>query len=200
MTFGEKLKKLRTDKGLTQDELAAEIFVTRTAISKWESERGFPNIESLKSLAKYFSISLDELLSNEELLLIAENDSKEKQRTLRDLIFGLLDCGSLLLLFLPFFGQNSDGFVESVSLLALNQVEQYLKVIYMTFVIIISISGILTLTLQKYDNKLWTNSKNRISLLLSVLGVALYIIGQQPYAAIFVFIFLIIKVFILNKF
>ena len=38
MTFGEKLKKLRTDNGLTQDELAEKIYVTRTAISKWESE------------------------------------------------------------------------------------------------------------------------------------------------------------------
>lgn len=39
MTFGEIIKKLRTDKGLTQDELAEKIYVTRTAISKWESGR-----------------------------------------------------------------------------------------------------------------------------------------------------------------
>lgn len=38
MTFGEKLKKLRTDNELTQDELAEKIFVTRTAISKWETD------------------------------------------------------------------------------------------------------------------------------------------------------------------
>ena len=76
MTFGEIIKKLRTDKGLTQDELAEKIYVTRTAISKWESGRGFPNIESLKAISKYFSVSLDELLSGEEILAIAENDNK----------------------------------------------------------------------------------------------------------------------------
>ena len=59
MTFGKKIKKLRTDNGLTQDELAEKIYVTRTAISKWESGRGFPNIESLKAISKYFSVSLD---------------------------------------------------------------------------------------------------------------------------------------------
>ena len=52
MTFGEKLKKLRTDSGLTQYELAEKIYVTRTAISKWESDRGYPNIDSLKATAQ----------------------------------------------------------------------------------------------------------------------------------------------------
>ena len=50
MTFGGKLKKLRTDSGLTQDELAEKIYVTRTAVSKWESDRGYPNIDSLKAI------------------------------------------------------------------------------------------------------------------------------------------------------
>ena len=59
MTFGEIIKKLRTDNRLTQDELAEKIYVTRTAISKWESDRGFPNIESLKAISNYFSVSLD---------------------------------------------------------------------------------------------------------------------------------------------
>ena len=58
MTFGEKLKKLRTDNGLTQDELAEKTYVTRTAISKWESDRGYPNIDSLKAISKFFSVSI----------------------------------------------------------------------------------------------------------------------------------------------
>lgn len=59
MTFGEKLKKLRIGNKLTQDELADKIFVTRTAISKWETDRGFPNMESLKMLCKVFNVSMD---------------------------------------------------------------------------------------------------------------------------------------------
>ena len=50
MTFGEKLKKLRNDNGLTQEQLADKIFVTRTAISKWETDKGFPSIDSLKAI------------------------------------------------------------------------------------------------------------------------------------------------------
>lgn len=65
MKFSEKLKKLRADNNITQDELAEKIFVTRTAVSKWETDAGYPNLESLKMLSKVFGISLDELVSDE---------------------------------------------------------------------------------------------------------------------------------------
>ncbi len=199
MTFGEIIKKLRTDKGLTQDELAEKIYVTRTAISKWESDRGFPNIESLKAISKYFSVSLDELLSGEEILAIAENDNKQKERTLRDLIFGLLDCGMALFLFLPFFGQKADGVIREVSLLALYDIQPYLKTVYIAFVGIMIVLGIMTLALQNCHQRLWTQSKSVLSLSLSAGGVCLFIISQQPYAAVFVFAFLIIKTLMLIK-
>ena len=199
MTFGEIIKKLRTDKGLTQDELAEKIYVTRTAISKWESGRGFPNIESLKAISKYFFVSLDELLSGEEILAIAENDNKQKERTLRDLIFGLLDCGMALLLFLPFFGQKADGVIRSVSLLALSNIQPYLKTTYIAFVSIMVVLGIMTLALQNCRQRLWIQSKSVLSLSLSAVGVCLFIISQQPYAAVFVFAFLIIKALMLIK-
>ena len=199
MTFGEIIKKLRTDNGLTQDELAEKIHVTRTAISKWESDRGFPNIESLKAISKFFSVSLDELLSGEEILAIAENDHKQKERTIRDLVFGLLDCGMALLLFLPFFGQKADGVIREVPLLALSEVQLYLKTAYIAFVCIMIVLGIMTLAMQNCRQRLWTQSKSILSLTLSSVGVCLFIISQQPYAAVFVFAFLVIKALMLIK-
>ena len=68
MEFNEKLQELRKQKALTQEELAKELFVSRTAISKWESGRGYPNIESLKLIAQFFSVTVDELLSSNEAL------------------------------------------------------------------------------------------------------------------------------------
>ena len=56
MEFHEKLQELRKSRGLTQEELAGILFVSRTAISKWESGRGYPSIDSLKQIANYFSI------------------------------------------------------------------------------------------------------------------------------------------------
>ena len=59
MEFNEKLQELRKNKGLTQEELAEALYVSRTAISKWESGRGYPSIDSLKEIAKYFLINED---------------------------------------------------------------------------------------------------------------------------------------------
>ena len=80
MEFNEKLQELRKAKGITQEELAASLYVSRTAISKWESGRGYPNIESLKAIAIFFSVSVDELLSSDEILNIAEEDCKQNEK------------------------------------------------------------------------------------------------------------------------
>lgn len=199
MEFNEKLQELRKRKGLTQEELAEVLYVSRTAVSKWESGRGFPNIESLKAISKTFSVSLDELLSGEEILAIAEKDHKQKERTVWDLVFGLLDCGMALLLFLPFFGQQAEGAIGSVSLIALRDVQPYLKNAYLVFVCLMIVLGIMTLALQNLHQRLWTQSKRILSLLFSTGGVCLFIVSQQPYAALFVFAFLIIKALMLIK-
>ena len=75
MEFNVKLQELRKQKGLTQEELAVAIYVSRTAISKWESGRGYPGIDSLKAIAKYFGVSIDMLLSGDEVLSIAEAET-----------------------------------------------------------------------------------------------------------------------------
>ena len=199
MEFHEKLQTLRKGKGLTQEELAERLYISRTAVSKWESGRGLPNIESLKAISKFFSVSLDELLSGEEVLAIAENDHEEKAQRQRDLVFGLLDCGMALLLFLPFFGQKADGVIKEVSLIALNGIQPYLKTAYIALVGIMIVLGIMTLALQSFPQKIWVRSKGVLSLSLSAAGVCLFIVSQQPYAAVFVFAFLIIKAFMMIK-
>lgn len=106
MEFHEKLQELRKQKNLTQEELSEILFVSRTAISKWESGRGYPSIDSLKAIAEFFGVTIDELLSNRELICIAEKDSHQKTQHMRDLVFGLIDCSVVMLFFIPLFGQQ----------------------------------------------------------------------------------------------
>lgn len=199
MEFREKLQELRKQKNLTQEELAAALYVSRTAISKWESGRGYPNIDSLKAIAKYFGITVDVLLSGEELLTLAEEDNKGKQERVHDLVFGLLDLSAAALLFLPFFAQKTGETVHAVSLLGLNAVGAYLIVLYWAVIIVLCIAGVLTLALQNVQYMVWTKSKRGVSLVLNVIGALLFIVSLQPYAATFLFLFLAIKVFLLLK-
>ena len=199
MTFGEKLKIFRTKAQLTQDELAEKLFVSRTAISKWESDRGYPNIESLKAIAKFFSVTVDELLSSDEVLTIAEEDNRRKEKHFRDLIYGLLDLCIVMLLFLPIFAEKADGMIQSVSLIALESVQLYIKIAYLAVVIGIITMGVLTLALQNFQAKAWIKSKTTISLILGAIAVLVFIISSQSYAAVFAFALLAIKALLLIK-
>jgi transcriptional regulator with XRE-family HTH domain len=199
MEFNEKIQELRKQKGLTQEELAEKLYVSRTAISKWESGRGYPNIESLKAIAKFFSVTVDELLSSGEVLTLAEEDNKRKEKHFRDLIYGLLDLCIAMLLFLPFFAEKADGTIQSVSLIALSGVQPYLKISYLAVVIAMIVMGVMTLALQNVQTTAWLKSKTTISLILGAIAVLAFIISSQPYAAVFAFALLVIKALMLIK-
>ena len=199
MEFHEKLQHLRKQKGLTQEALAQQLFVSRAAVSKWESGRGYPSIDSLKALADCFSVTVDQLLSGEEVLTIARQDVRQRETRLRDRVFGLLDCSAALLLFLPFFGQVADGAVQAVSLLALSALQPWLKGLSIAAVTAMVLTGLLTLALQDRSDTRWGRASCWLSFACSTAGVLLFILSRQPYAAVFFFVFLMIKAFFLVK-
>ena len=199
MELGEKLQELRKQRGLTQEELAAALFVSRTAISKWESGRGYPSIDSLRAVSRFFSVSIDNLLSTDEVLAIAGEDCEQQKRRYFSLSYGLLDCGAAMLLFLPLFGQAAEGVVREVSLLALTGVSPWLKAVFIALVTATALLGVAALALQSVSHSLWTRCRTGLSLLLSSAGVLLFILTRQPYAAVLLFAFLAAKAWLLLK-
>ena len=193
MEFNEKLQELRKQKGLTQEELAERLFVSRTAVSKWESGRGYPNIDSLKAIAGFFSVTVDQLLSSEELLTAAEDSQKQTVGRLRDLWFGLTDLCMALLLFLPLFATETDRGVQTASLLTMTGTEVYLTAAYYAVVAGAILTGIVTLALQGLAVTAWVKTKTILSLAIGVVAVLLFIISRQPYAATLAFCLLAVK-------
>ena len=193
MEFHDKLQQLRKQAGLTQEELAQQLFVSRTAISKWESGRGLPNIDSLMAIAKFFGITVDQLLSGDQVLSIAREDAAEKQNRLRELFFALLDCGAALFFFLPLFGEHANGIVRTVSLIRLSAVQSWLKIAYFVILAATVVLGILSLALPRLHHK------KHLSLLSNTAGTFLFILSRQPYAAAFSLMFFICKTLILLK-
>ena len=199
MELHEKLQQLRKQKGLTQEELAQKLFVSRTAISKWESGRGYPSIDSLKEISKFFSVSIDILLSSDEMLELAEKDVTRTRQSIRTLIFGSLDLSAALLLFLPLFAQRDSSPIRCVSLLVLSGVQPYLKLLYLLLVTCTVISGMLALALQNWCNPIWVRTKAILTFTVPIASVLLFTISLQPYAAVFSFSLLAIKVLISLK-
>lgn len=195
----KKIKEARVSKNMTQMDLADAMGVSFQAVSNWERGRGYPNIDSLKAISRYFSVSLDELLSGEEILTIAEDENRKKEKHIRDLVFGLLDCSVAIFLFLPLFGQRVGNVIQEVSLLALTEEESYVRVPCLILVFGLILWGILTLALQNCEALFWLKCKDKVSLGLSAVGAFFFMLSRQPYGAAFTFLFLIIKALMLIK-
>ena len=199
MEFNQKLQELRKQKGLTQEELADALFVSRTAVSKWESGRGYPGIDSLKAISAFFHVSIDDLLSGNEILNLAGEDGKRKEEQLRGTVFALLDVSSILLFFLPLFAQREGGAVFEVSLLSLSSVAPYLKAAYLVIISAIAVFGIISLAFPSSADNKWLTARPALSLALNSSAILIFILSTQAYAAALTFIFLCIKVFLLVK-
>ncbi|NMB04418.1 MAG: helix-turn-helix transcriptional regulator [Tissierellia bacterium] len=75
MTLGQKIQNLRKEKGLSQEDLASQITVSRQAVSKWELDLTIPDTENIVQLSKILSVSTDYLLSD----VLEKEESKEKE-------------------------------------------------------------------------------------------------------------------------
>lgn len=193
MEFHEKLQELRKNRGLTQEQLAEALFVSRTAISKWESGRGYPSIDSLKEISKYFSVSLDDLLSGEKLLSIAEKENKSNIRTICDLLFGMIDVCVFMLIVLPIYPHTVDGFVYSVNLLAYEETTFFNRLVYWFLFVALILIGVFKILLIKLGNekchKIWMG----VSLFLNILLVFFLAMARETYAITIAFMIFVIK-------
>ena len=193
MEFHEKLQELRKSRGLTQEELAESLYVSRTAISKWESGRGYPSIDSLKEISNYFSVSIDELLSGDKLLSIADKENKSNIRNVCNMLFGIVDVMSFLLIVLPLYPNVVEGYIYSVNLFNYSQATGFNRGIYWCmFVVLILLGGIkillAELRIEKYNNLI-----TGISVASSILLVVFLALTREAYAIVVAFLLLVIK-------
>ena len=200
MEFNEKLNQLRKSNGLTQEDLAEALYVSRTAVSKWESGRGYPNIESLKDIATLFSVSIDDLLSGEKLISIAQKENKSNIRNLCDLLFGVADLLSVMLIILPLYPDKIDEFVYSVNLLNYTQVSDVNIKIYWALYIILLAFGVLKVVFSKLRYEKYNKFLIYASIIINVISVLFLALTREVYAVVVAFLLLFIKTLIFIKY
>lgn len=193
MEFKEKLQELRKSRGLTQEELAEALYVSRTAVSKWESGRGYPSIDSLKEISSYFSVTVDELLSAEKILTIAEKENKANVRGICDLLFGIVDLFSFILILLPLYPKKVGEYIYSVNLFSYTDSSPWIRstcwVMFSLMITLGIIKIIFTATKAEKSNKIITV----ISMLGGCLAVLFLALTREIYTVTVVFMMLIIK-------
>ena len=199
MELSEKLQELRRNRGLTQEELAEALYVSRTAVSKWESGRGTPSIDSLKELSRFFSVSIDELLSGEALVQIAENENRSNLRSVCELLFGIVDLLSVCLVLLPLYPEPSAGQVYAVSLFAYAQASTLSCLLHWVLTLgLIGLGGMKVLLTQlKMDKP--QRGITLASMALHIVEVLFLAMVREPYAITMAFLLLVIKGALLLK-
>ena len=198
MEFNEKLQELRKSKGLTQEELAEKLFISRTAISKWESGRGYPSLDSLKEIARFFSVTIDDLICSDEMISVAENEKREFADKYVSLICSVMDILPIMLLFIPAFG-NGTASPETVSLFGLTGIAPWLKTVFAVIIGITILNGICGAIIANFSKPVWNRHRLVTGVGLSILSVTVFIVTRQPYAGIVCFAFLVIKGFLIIK-
>lgn len=196
MELGEKLQQLRKQNNWTQEQLAEQLYISRTAVSKWESGKGYPSIDSLKNISALFKISIDDLLSGDELVQLATNENKENVENITGMIYGLLDLVAIAFIFLPLYGNPEGDYIRAVNLIDYKEVVG-LKTIY--YILLLSLFGIGAAELGlRFFEKTKSMGKvlRRLSVGMHILAILLFSMTRQPYLSTFLFILFLMKGFI----
>lgn len=193
MEFNEKLQELRKSRGLTQEELAKELYVSRTAVSKWESGKGYPGIDSLKELSRFFSVSIDSLLSSEKLIYIADKENKSNIKGICNLLSGFADTMALMLIFLPLYPKSVNDFIYSVNLIAYTDISKINQILYWTTFISLALIGVIRIILNQIKAEKGQKLTAFISIVVNVLMIFVLALARESYAVITAFLILLIK-------
>ena len=198
MEFSEKLQELRKSRSLTQEELAEALYISRTAISKWESGRGYPSIASLKEISRYFSVTIDDLICSDEMISVVENEKKEFVNKYASLICNILDILLVILLFIPVFG-NGNGSSETVSLFTISGISLWIKVVFIVITSVTILNGVCGVVIANFNKPVWNRHRLITGIVLVMLAVIVFMITRQQYAGIVCFLLLAIKAFLLIR-
>ena len=117
---------MRKNRGFTKEELAQVLYVSRTAISKWESGRGYLSIDSLKEISNYFGVTID------------------------DLLFGMVDLFFFILIVLSLYPKPINGYIFSVNLFSHTETTWLNRWIYWIMFIILIMVGIVKIVLTQF--------------------------------------------------
>ena len=196
MDFGEKLKALRTERGLTQEQLAARLYVSRTAVSKWETGGGSPNLDSLQAVARLFDVSVDDLLSADDLIVLARDERRSTARSSGMLSFGLLDVLAAVFAFIPLYGVDDGSFVRMANLADYGASVDFGASFAVMAAAVVSLMfmGAVEIVLAAAGSRRAARIVALVGFAVQALAVVLFASTMQPYATTLMFALLLAKV------
>ena len=197
--FKDKLKELREKAGLSQEQLASIIYVSRSAIAKWESGNGVPSDVNLKAICDYFCVEEDYLLDREDLKE-AISDLDQKQVNLKKIFFSSIVFIILFCLIVggPYYILHRIAILLTLAyfiikcFMANNKLNKAICIVFLVMSIIISIINWLIMAIPEPSHlfRIFTSMKkmniNGMNIVLSQLSSILNISMYLAYSILFI--------------
>lgn len=177
MNFPEKLKRLRKEKGMTQEELAEKIYVSRTLISKYENGAVYPTEENIEKLALFFGVKISDLIDNEDTvqLVLKEKDLADKINSVLSRIIISLSTLASVLSFIPMlrlrFYDYSNGTPPTLKEVIMSPM--HLSIIRNNPIVVITVlsllaNAVLSALLLRRKNNAWLKLSNYIAFVINL--------------------------------
>ena len=148
--FGEQLRKAREAKGMTQQTLAEHLYVTRQAVSRWECGDRYPDLIMAKKLAAFLEVSLDELLSTDEMKKVAERDQiieKPFMKYVQIILYACISFSFLLTvvdIIMRFPMASTSINYSDIQLIAVNLLGLLIQITVFAYGFVLALQGTLT--------------------------------------------------------
>lgn len=153
----------------------------------------------MKEISKYFSVTIDELLTGEKLISIAEKENKSNIQKLCDLLIGIVDLFSFILIVLPLYPNPINGYIYSVNLFAYTETASFNRLIYWIMFLALVIAGAVKIFITQFNINKGQKIVTGISIVLSILTILFLAMAKEAYAITFAFLLFVVKGILLFK-
>ena len=144
-------------------------------------------------------MSIDDLLSGDQLIMIAEKENKSNLNSACDLLLGFVDLFSLLLIFLPLYSKPSNGYIYAVNLFGYVDNDANIITTYWVLFVSLTIVGIVKILMAYFKFEKAKKAVDSLSIGLSVIAVLFLSMAKEPYAITVAFLLLLVKGVLLYK-
>lgn len=147
-------------------------------------------------MSQFFEVSIDDLLSGAELITFAESETHARINHIYSMVYGVLDLLSLLLIFLPLYGQPEKEMIRSVTLFTYTAAPLPSRLFYWGTVILLCCFGIIELRLDFKDSRNMLKYVKNGSIVFHALAIILFIASRQTYATVLLFLLFVLKMIV----
>lgn len=191
--IGKFISDERKAKGYTQKQLSELLGISDKTISKWECGRGYPSIDLLKEISTFFSVTIDELLSGEKLLSIAEKENKSNMHNLCSILIGTIDLFHFLLIVLPLYPKSMKEYIASVNLFGYIETSAFNRMVYWVLFFLLMLIGAAEIIVTQLKIEKVYKLVIAFSMLLGIAAVLFLSLTGETYATALAFLLLVLK-------